>query len=828
MKKQAFFRFWLIVCIIALTIPFASCDENVAPAETTAEVIDTAEITNVPETTIIPETTSAPETTKAPETTSATETTKAPETTSVPETTKVPETTSAPETTNAPKTTEAPHVHAWSSWVTVFKATCTAEGKQERNCSCGEKETESISALGHTEVIDKAVSATCTTAGKTEGKHCSVCKAVIVKQNSTSKTSHNYGEWKTTTAATCTAKGKQERTCSTCGRKESQTVSALGHTESEWIIDKAPTCQSAGSQHTKCTVCNKKVQTQTIAANQTHKYEGNFCELCGKKSPDFEFPSGYITTKPIEIETEYCILKIDENVYVVDGVAKKVDIVCRALEEVTGLKFKNDTYGKDKVVINVTHGEKPWGVSGESERPFKENTKSLTREIQLAPVSLFIADSDVIIHELAHALHFSQTKWSPNDIFIEGFATYATHLALQYLADKHTDIQYSLVPIDYEIQSMVIYTDELYKEKIEYWFEHPFTHMPHYHVDYEHYTIGFRIMWYLHDTYGNFTQWILFRESIDPASNHFSEKHNGYRDIDISNEDWFAEIKQIYGAAVLDNFYPWLKANEGIFEFDLSTRAPYDLTNIEYTTIYPMFDYATYFVDTGYIAYDHLYINLEEAKMYLSEYKGKAVKYLRIGLLQGDSIKISYYDKDGNLLDSIEAIDANKLSYIKLNGSGISSLELYGVSEYEENGLGFRMHYPAATENFSPHYDLKYIYECETSHLVIPSEVNGLPVKQNVNHFARKLDQVTEITISEGIEQVYMNTFTYLTKLKTINLPSTINKIGGPWQGGLKTIEIFYTGTKSDWEAIQKFENWDSKLTSYTIHCTDGDITKVS
>ena len=116
---------------------------------------------------IIPENISAPETTKVPETTSAPVTTSAPETTSVPETTKVPETTSAPETTNAPETTELPHAHAWSSWATVLRATCTAEGKQERTCSCGEKEIKSTSALGHNVVIDKAVSATCTTVGKT-------------------------------------------------------------------------------------------------------------------------------------------------------------------------------------------------------------------------------------------------------------------------------------------------------------------------------------------------------------------------------------------------------------------------------------------------------------------------------------------------------------------------------------------------------------------------------------------------------------------------------------------------------------------------------------
>lgn len=45
---------------------------------------------------------------------------------------------------------------------------------------------------GHTEVIDKAVAATCTTSGMTEGKHCSACNKVIVSQQTTAIVSHNY------------------------------------------------------------------------------------------------------------------------------------------------------------------------------------------------------------------------------------------------------------------------------------------------------------------------------------------------------------------------------------------------------------------------------------------------------------------------------------------------------------------------------------------------------------------------------------------------------------------------------------------------------------
>lgn len=42
--------------------------------------------------------------------------------------------------------------------------------------------TARYTAIPHTEVVDKAVEPTCTETGLTEGKHCSVCSAVLVKQ----------------------------------------------------------------------------------------------------------------------------------------------------------------------------------------------------------------------------------------------------------------------------------------------------------------------------------------------------------------------------------------------------------------------------------------------------------------------------------------------------------------------------------------------------------------------------------------------------------------------------------------------------------------------
>ena len=44
---------------------------------------------------------------------------------------------------------EQQHVHSFGNWAIIKTATCTEPGLQERSCSCGEKQTQTIAATGH-------------------------------------------------------------------------------------------------------------------------------------------------------------------------------------------------------------------------------------------------------------------------------------------------------------------------------------------------------------------------------------------------------------------------------------------------------------------------------------------------------------------------------------------------------------------------------------------------------------------------------------------------------------------------------------------------------
>ena len=164
--------------------------------------------------------------------------------------------------------------HSFGDWKITKAATCTATGTKTRTCSvCKKVETQTIEALGHTEVTDKAVAATCTKTGLTEGIHCSVCDAVIKAQEVIPAKGHTEVIDKAV-AATCTKTGLTEGIhCSVCDAviKAQETVPATGkHSFGNWKITKAATCTATGTKTRTCSVCGK-VETQTIAKT-AHKY----------------------------------------------------------------------------------------------------------------------------------------------------------------------------------------------------------------------------------------------------------------------------------------------------------------------------------------------------------------------------------------------------------------------------------------------------------------------------------------------------------------------------------------------------------------------------
>lgn len=95
------------------------------------------------------------------------------------------------------------HSHSYAAAVTA--PTCTEKGYTTYTCSCGSSFVGNyVDSKGHTEVTDAAAAATCAKTGLTEGKHCSECNEVLVKQEVIPASAHEFKD------GVCTACGAKD------------------------------------------------------------------------------------------------------------------------------------------------------------------------------------------------------------------------------------------------------------------------------------------------------------------------------------------------------------------------------------------------------------------------------------------------------------------------------------------------------------------------------------------------------------------------------------------------------------------------------------------
>ena len=193
--------------------------------------------------------------------------------------------------------------HKYSDWVSgannTHTKTCTVcknELEREVTEDCFDSATDADCKcdvcgqfVAHTEVIVQAVAPTCTKAGHTEGKYCSVCNETIAAQTEVPALGHTYSAW------TAAANKTHTKTCIVCTDEPNRVVvekcvdsdddnctcdtcyQMLNHTPGSVVKENIvkPDCTNPGSHDDVryCSVCGVEVsRSHAVDAANGHNY----------------------------------------------------------------------------------------------------------------------------------------------------------------------------------------------------------------------------------------------------------------------------------------------------------------------------------------------------------------------------------------------------------------------------------------------------------------------------------------------------------------------------------------------------------------------------
>ena len=86
--------------------------------------------------------------------------------------------------------------------------------------------------------------------------------------------------------------------------------------------------------------------------------------------------------------------------------------------------------------------------------------------------------------------------------------------------------------------------------------------------------------------------------------------------------------------------------------------------------------------------------------------------------------------------------------------------------------------------------------------------------------------KLTSVAVPQSVTYIGESAFFFCNDLTSAMIPSSVTTIGGnAFYFCSKLNSIDYNGTVSQWNAIEKGEDWDLGTDDYVVHCTDGEIS---
>lgn len=156
-------------------------------------------------------------------------------------------------------------------------ATCTNEGYEIYACECGDEYTQIIQKLEHNKVTGGSIEkeASCI---NPEIRHykCSVCDEDLEETYESSPAGEHVFVETQIVSPTCTVNGYIEKTCSSCGCKKKETISANGHNAVEGgSVKQKADCVNPEIRYYKCENCGHDLDTTYQSADAWGHYTEN-------------------------------------------------------------------------------------------------------------------------------------------------------------------------------------------------------------------------------------------------------------------------------------------------------------------------------------------------------------------------------------------------------------------------------------------------------------------------------------------------------------------------------------------------------------------------
>lgn len=218
-------------------------------------------------------------------------------------------------------------------------------------------------ACKHTDTTNVAAKAsTCKTQGNNAYTRCNDCGEVVSGSDAKLPLGNcSFSAWTTTTSATCTAAGKQTRTCSVCGKSETKDIAALGHNYStSYTVDTAATCDKAGSKSQHCSRCSS-TQNVTAVPATGHNYTSKVttaatCDKAGVKTFTCSKCSKSYTESIAALGHNYSTSYTVDTAATCDKAGEKSQHCsrCSARQNITAIPATGHSY-TSKVTTPATH-----------------------------------------------------------------------------------------------------------------------------------------------------------------------------------------------------------------------------------------------------------------------------------------------------------------------------------------------------------------------------------------------------------------------------------------------------------------------------------------